>query len=133
MEIPPNPQDIRSKWVQAIDLIMNQKVSLVNVDVKVSAGSTLPTNRMLKREDAVEMVKAGIYDQEAALDYVDDPHKDQVKERIKQKAQNQGMPEKVNYSVSIKVETLPAEVQAQILANMGVQMNPDSAMPTEAA
>ena len=31
------------------------------------------------------MVKAGIYDQEAALDYVDDPKKDQVLARLKAK------------------------------------------------
>jgi len=130
-EIEPDPEEVKSKWENAIDQIMNQKVSLINLDVKVSAGSTLPTNRMAKREDAIEMVKAGIYDPEAALDYVDDPYKDQVKDRIKTKAEQSGAPEKINYSVSISVKDLPGEAQSQILGNIGIKMNPDNAIPPE--
>lgn len=113
--VEPNPEEVQNKWKAAIDLIMSQKVGLVNVDVKVTAGSTLPTNRMAKRADAIEMVKAGIYDQEAALDYVDDPYKDAVKDRISQKAQGNSAVEKFNMSLSIKSEDLPSGSLPQIL------------------
>ncbi len=82
-------QMIRQKWEQALELIRPKDetkesgVSLLDMDVRVSAGSTMPTNRMAKQVAAMEMVTAGVYDREAALDYIDDPKKDLIIARTK--------------------------------------------------
>ena len=67
---------------QAIEIMNN----LVNSrwDLKVTAGSTLPSNRIAKLEYALEMRKEGIYDAEAVLKYSDDPNADEVLSRMRQ-------------------------------------------------
>lgn len=82
--------DDRTAWliISTLDqkkLTKGNGVSLLDVDVRVSAGSTMPTNRMARAAEARENVKMGIYDAEAALDYIDDPKKDQIAARLKQK------------------------------------------------
>lgn len=127
-QIPPQPDAITQRWMQAIELIRpsdpNKEtgIKLIDIDVKILAGSTQPTNRMAKQGVAIEMVQAGIYDAEAALEYVDDPLKDKVVERQKQKAQS-GSAEKINVSIAFK--DLPEEAQSQVLQQIGVQMNPE--------
>lgn len=90
---PQEQQQIQNKWVQALDLIRPQDptqepgISLLDIDVRVAAGSTMPTNRIARAQMAMEMVKVGVYDQQAALDYIDDPKKDQIVERLRQREQ----------------------------------------------
>jgi Asp-tRNA(Asn)/Glu-tRNA(Gln) amidotransferase A subunit family amidase len=83
-KVQPNPIAVENAWKQAIDTIANKGMSIIDLDVKVAAGSTMPTNRIAKRAEAVEMVKAGIYDVRAALEYVDDPKANEVAERMEQ-------------------------------------------------
>jgi hypothetical protein len=89
----PEPTEIEMKWMAALERISpldpNNKpqIDMEELDIKIVAGSTMPTNRMAKRMDAVEMAKAGIYDAEAVLNYVDDPHKDEIVARKKQQEQ----------------------------------------------
>ncbi|HSW65045.1 MAG TPA: hypothetical protein VLH56_17300 [Dissulfurispiraceae bacterium] len=90
-------QEIQAKWAAALEILrpadMSKEpgLSLLDVDVRVTAGSTMPTNRLARQQMAIELVKGGIYDQEAALEYVDDPHKDQVVARMKAKEQKMMM------------------------------------------
>jgi hypothetical protein len=89
----PDAEAIKGKWMQALELIKPSDpikeggISLVDVDVRVAAGSTMPTNRMARAAMAMELTKGGIYDAEAALDYIDDPKKDQIAARMKAKEQ----------------------------------------------
>lgn len=84
-------EEIRAKWMAALellrpaDLTKEPGINLMDVDVRVAAGSTMPTNRAAKQQMAIELYAGGkgIYDREAALDYVDDPKKDQVVARMK--------------------------------------------------
>jgi len=82
-------QKIAKKWEAALELIRPRDplqqpgLSLIDLDVKITAGSSMPTNRIAKGQLAIEYVKAGIYDAEAALEYVDDPMKEEVVERLK--------------------------------------------------
>lgn len=93
--INPQPDVIMQKWQDAITRICGDPergippISMIDMDVKVIAGSTQPTNRMAKQGVAMEMVKGGIYDAEAALDYIDDPKKDQIVERMERKRQEE--------------------------------------------
>lgn len=84
-------QAIASKWQNALELIRPMDpskepgITLIDIDVRVAAGSTLPTNRMARMAEARENVKMGIYDARAALDYIDDPHKDEIAARMEQR------------------------------------------------
>ena len=85
--------EIQNRWKQALDLIRPQDptaepgISLLDVDVRVAAGSTTPTNRMARAALAMDMVKMGIYDPQAALDYIDDPRKEQIVKRLQAREQ----------------------------------------------
>ncbi|MFA6290174.1 MAG: hypothetical protein WC637_00255 [Victivallales bacterium] len=91
-EAPP-PDEISLKWEQALELIRPADptkppgIELDELDIKITAGSTMPTNRMAKSMMAIEKVNAGIYDAEAALDYDDDPNKERIIARMRQKEQ----------------------------------------------
>jgi hypothetical protein len=130
----PEPDVIQQKWMDAIARVTGEDgkepMSMIDLDVKVIAGSTQPTNRMAKAGVAMEFVKANIYDQEAALTYIDDPLKDEIIERQKVKAQAPGAPEKVNVTINFK--DMPPEAQAQLAQQIGIQMKPENALPQEA-
>lgn len=84
---------VAQKYQQALDRIRPQDpaqppgIDLMDLDVRITAGSSMPTNRMAKASLAIEKVQAGIYDAEAALEYEDDPLKDKVVQRLKQAQQ----------------------------------------------
>jgi predicted membrane GTPase involved in stress response len=87
--VKPQPSAIQQRWTDAIARVVGEEgkepMSMIDLDVKVVAGSTQPTNRMAKAGVAMEFVKAGIYDPQAALEYIDDPKKDEVTERMERK------------------------------------------------
>ena len=91
--IPPDPDDVSQKWLAALEMVKpsvpgeKAKLDLEGLDIRILAGSTTPTNRMAKRLDAMEMVKAGVYPPEIALDFIDDPLKDKAKAILKQRQQ----------------------------------------------
>jgi hypothetical protein len=84
---------IAQKWEKALELIRPKDLkqppglSLLEMDVKITAGSSMPTNRIAKMEMAMELYGGeqgkGIYDREAALEYIDDPMKDKILMRMK--------------------------------------------------
>lgn len=89
----PQANVVQQKWQDAINRITGEngqeKLTPVDIDVKIIAESIKPTNRMAKQGVAMELVKAGIYDAQAALDYVDDPKKDEIVERLEKKRQEE--------------------------------------------
>jgi hypothetical protein len=89
----PQANVVQQKWQDAINRITGEngqeKLTPVDIDVKIIAESIKPTNRMAKQGVAMELVKAGIYDAQAALDYVDDPKKDEIVERLERKRQEE--------------------------------------------
>jgi hypothetical protein len=117
---------IQMKWKDALDKITGdngkEKISPLDVDVKVIAGSTQPTNRMAKAGQAIEMKNAGLYGPKTALKYIDDPLKDEAIEEIEAQSANQTTEGKFNISVSVKSEDLPPGALAQVLAKGGIQI-----------
>lgn len=91
--VQPQPNVIQQKWNEALDRLTGtggkEKLSPIDLDVKIVPESTKPTNRMAKMGAAMELVKAGIYDPQAALDYVDDPKKDEIVERMERRRQEE--------------------------------------------
>jgi hypothetical protein len=89
----PAPNIIAQKWNDALDKLTGEngknKLDLIDIDVRIVAGSTQPTNRMAKQGVAMELVEKGIYDPQAALDYTDDPKKDEIVERLEKKRQEE--------------------------------------------
>jgi len=87
----PDPEDVSMKWAAALDKVcpldpdQQETVDLENLDIRIVAGSTQPTNRTAKSLMAMDKIKAGMYDAEAALEYDDDPNKEKVIARMRQK------------------------------------------------
>lgn len=72
----------QKKWQAAIDKLLSMQMSVADFQVRITAGSSLPTNRMLKEELATEKYRIGLYDRRAALENSDDPHALETAERI---------------------------------------------------
>jgi len=95
-EKPEEEQDkdklrIQAKWQAALDMIRPEDpeappgINVLDLDVKMTAGSSMPTSRTGKLQIAIELKDAEIYDQEAALEYIDDPYKDEIIARNKKR------------------------------------------------
>jgi hypothetical protein len=82
-------EKIAANWKRALEAIRPLDpreppgIGLIDLDVRLTAGSSMTTNRMAKSEMAIEMVQGGIYDRQAALEYMDDPNVDKIVERMK--------------------------------------------------
>lgn len=83
-------QLIQSRWARALELIRPSDptkppgLSMIDIDIKITAGSSLPTNRIAKEQIAMEKYKVGLYDRKAALEYSDDPKAEEVSSRMDQ-------------------------------------------------
>ena len=81
-------EETRQKWEEALELIRPLDpaappgIGLIDIDVKVTSGSSLPTNRMAKDQIANEKYKIGLYDRKAALKYADDPEAEAISKRM---------------------------------------------------
>ncbi|KKK70566.1 hypothetical protein LCGC14_2922710, partial [marine sediment metagenome] len=81
------------RWKQALTRVRPQDygrppdVTLADIDVKVVAGSMMPTNRIAKSLLAMEYVQSGIYRPKDALRYLDDPNKDEIIAELEQEGQ----------------------------------------------
>ena len=80
---------IQARWMAALERVRpsnmsQQGLTLMDIDVKVEAGSSLPTDRILKEAVAIEKYEKGLYDRETALEYADDPLKDKAVKRMKE-------------------------------------------------
>ena len=86
----PSKQLISERWRKALDLIRPADYSkpagigLLDIDVKITAGSSMPTNRIAKEQIAGEKFKIGLYDRKAALEYSDDPKAEEIALRMDQ-------------------------------------------------
>jgi len=83
-------REIAQRWQHALDIIdPNEDMGdenlggVIDIDVKLTAGSSMPTNRMAKMQVGIELAGAGIYDRQAVLEYVDDPNRDAIVARMK--------------------------------------------------
>ncbi len=101
---PPQGEDeekekTRKKWhdtlekIRPMDPTAPPGISLIDLDVKLTAGSSMPTNRMAKQQVALEAFKAGLYDRQAALEYSDDPKAKEIAERMAKAAQQMAQQE----------------------------------------
>ena len=78
-------QKIRQKWEAAINKLANENINLIDLDIRLTAGSSLPTNRMSKMAEAREMYKEGLYDRKAALKHANDPDAEIISDRMDKK------------------------------------------------
>lgn len=81
-------QDLLPGFVKALEKIRAKQVDIIDYDIGIRAGSSLPTNRLAKLDMAMELAKEpvhpdAVYDAEAILRYTDDP---QSKEILKRKS-----------------------------------------------
>lgn len=92
-------QQIAQRWEDALERIRPADhskppgLSLIDIDVKITAGSSLPTNRIAKLDFALELMREGVVDRRYVLEYLDDPKVDEVEARMKQMEQMMMMSE----------------------------------------
>lgn len=97
-EIPEGAETatVGDNWKQALDIVSpidedgkptGEGIQVIDLDIRIAAGSSMPTNRMAKMAFALDMVEAGIYDPQAVLEMIDDPKKDEIMARQKKAAQ----------------------------------------------
>jgi len=93
-------RQISEKWMAALERIRPSDPSkppgyeLIDLDIRLTAGSSMPTNRIARQEVGMEMGKligqvdpvSGI---EYALEYSDDPNKDKILNKLKAAGQQQ--------------------------------------------
>ena len=84
-EKEPDEKGIQKKWKNALQEVTSGNLSLIDLDVRITAGSSMPTNRIAKMAVAIDLAKVGIYDEEAALEYIDDPNRDKILLRLKRR------------------------------------------------
>ena len=75
-------------------------------DIRIVAGSTLPTSRMEKFERAYRLREIDVYDDEAVLTYLDDPQKEDVLKRKNMMMQMQAMLEEQGGIIQAQQEQL---------------------------
>jgi len=80
--------EISAKWKAALDKLSPEDgsepdITIMDIDIKIIAGSSMPTNRIAKMSMAMEMFKIGLWDQPAALEYSDDVGADKIIQRMK--------------------------------------------------
>jgi hypothetical protein len=68
---------------------VKQAFRILQMTVEIEAGSSLPTSRMARREEALELFGAQAIDQEALLDSYDWPNRDEVMKRMAEAAKAQ--------------------------------------------
>ena len=91
--------EIKMKWLQALERIrpmdhtQDPGIDLIDIDIKLTSGSSLPTSRIAKLDFALQMAEAGIYDRLAVLEYIDDPKAEEINARMQQQEQQMIMQE----------------------------------------
>lgn len=107
---------------------------ILQMVVDIEAGSSLPTSRMARREEAKELFAAGAIDQQALLEAYEFPQADEIMKRMgeaaraQQEAQMQAEQEKLDREMQMKQMEVQAKmmqgVQGQIPALLGGGQGP---------
>jgi hypothetical protein len=132
-DLQPNEQYVKKQWTDALNRICpiedEPDIDIMDIDIKVTAGSSMPTSRIAKNAEALEKVKMGLLDPETYWEQTDDSLKDKVIPRLKQQAQakSASMPEKINVTINLK--DMPPEAQTQLLEQINIKMNPQNIIP----
>lgn len=74
--------EIQKKWEAAVETVVVEGLELIELDVRISAGSSLPTNRMARNAEAREMYDKGLLDRKAALEHSDYPGAQEIADRM---------------------------------------------------
>lgn len=119
----------------AQEIIEYSRASIENgIEISVKEGSTLPVDKVSQRQEAIELMQMGSIDPISLFERLEWANPMESAKRLflwknsplelfpdvkEQMAQNQQPPEneKKNYSITVKLETLPLNVQEEILKN----------------
>lgn len=80
---------------------------VLQMTVEIEAGSSLPVSRMARREEALELLGAGVLDQQAVLDEFDWPNREDIIKRMAEAAAAQ-------QEAQMKAEQMKMEQQMQM-------------------
>ena len=85
---------------------VQEAFKIIQFTVEIEAGSSLPTSRLARREEAIELFTAQAIDQESLLDVYDWPKRDEIVKRMGEAARAQ-------QEAQVQMEQMKAEQQAQ--------------------
>lgn len=84
--VNPQPEGVEQPETEEA---AQEAFKVLQFTVEIEAGSSLPTSRMARREEAMELATAGFIDQEAVLEAFDWPDREAVIKRMAEAAQAQ--------------------------------------------
>jgi hypothetical protein len=100
----------------------------IDLDVKISAGSSTPTSKAYIAQMSADLFEKGLLLPSEYVNMQDGvPDKSRIVERLREKEQNQEPPKDVP-SISISFTDLPVTAKVQLLQQMGIQVNPQEIM-----
>lgn len=84
--------ELKPAYQEALKKIASKNITIMDLDVGIRSGSSLPSSRAERLDMAIELATTAvpptaIYDAEAVLEYIDDPQAADVLERRNQRAQ----------------------------------------------
>jgi len=91
-DLKPNEQYVKDQWTKALDRICpvegDPDIDIMDIDIKVTAGSSMPTSRLATEASNLEKVKMGLLDPETYWEQTDNSLKDKVIPRLKAQQEN---------------------------------------------
>lgn len=89
MPVDGMEQPAEQPEAEATEESVQEAFKVLQFTVEIEAGSSLPTSRLARREEAMELAAAGFIDQEAILEAYDWPDRESVVKRMQEAAQAQ--------------------------------------------
>jgi hypothetical protein len=90
-DLKPNEQYVKAQWEEALEKICPREgkgsIDIMDIDVKVTTGSSMPTSRLAKDAQALEQFKLGLMAPEDYWEATDDTRKDKIIPRLKKHQQ----------------------------------------------
>jgi hypothetical protein len=86
-DLMPKEAYVKAQWERALDIVCplegKPSIDIMDLEIKVTAGSSMPTSRMAKNAEALEEMKLGALDKETYWEIKDSTLKDKVIPRLK--------------------------------------------------
>uniref|UniRef100_A0A6M3IJF2 Portal protein n=1 Tax=viral metagenome TaxID=1070528 RepID=A0A6M3IJF2_9ZZZZ len=107
----PESGELMPQFVQAFEKLKSKDVSIIDYDIGIRSGSSLPSNRMARLDLAMELATTplppeAVYDREAVLSYLDDPQSEAVLKRQNDRMQMRQQIQKMGGDMQQMIEQL---------------------------
>lgn len=122
-EHEPEPEDISKEDAQ-------EAYKILQMTVEIDTGSSLPTSRMARREEAAALFQMGAIDQEALLESYDWKDRDEILKRMQEAAQQQQQMEQMQQELQ-RLQQVEQQAMQQQAPPQGVEGGQQPDMATQ--